>query len=342
MSTTQPINKPAPKAPPPRPGLGKRLRAGLGRAVKGAALGPQRQTVLALTGAVVGLAVAGYGLLHPATREPATVPAGDVALVNGEPILMTDYVSETEQAQGTPFDMISPADKAKGLRDMINQELMVQRALALDLPEQDTNVRSALGDSVTALVDASVGAAAGNTGTLASPPPDTVLKAYFNAHKANYATRGSMTLTDLVLHVGGYENVDQTTAQALADAAQAVYELRSGATQDYVKQHFSFVDSGKVSGEQPDFAARLHLGDKVYQVAQAMTDGQVSDPISDTDGVHVLIMGQRQPPVFYDYDSVKNNVYTDYAADQKAKAKRDNLNFLRRGARILIAPGFRE
>jgi hypothetical protein len=342
MSTTQPINRPAPKGPAQRPRLASRLRKGLGRAAAGLALGPQRRTVLALTGAVIGLAVAGYGLLHPANREPVVVPAGDVALVNGEPILMTDYVSETEQALGTPFDMISPADKAKALRDMVDQELMVQRALALDLPEQDTNVRSALGDSVTALVNASVGGAEGNTGTLASPPPDDLLRAYFNAHKANYATRGAMTLTDLVLHVGGFENVDQTTDQAMADAAQAAYELRSGATLDYVKQHFSFADSGKVTGEQPDFAAHIHLGDKLYAVAQAMTDGQISDPVADTDGVHVMIMDHRQPPVFYDYDSVKNNVYTDYAADQKARAKRDNLNFLRRGAKILVAPGFHE
>ncbi len=346
MSTTQPINRPAPKGPGQRRKLGGRLRAGLGRAAAGLAIGPQRRTVLALTGALIGLAVAGYGLLHPATREAAVVPGGDVALVNGEPILMTDYVSETEQALGTPFDMISPADKAKALRDMIDQELMVQRALALDLPEQDTNVRSALGDSVTALVNASVGGssagAAGNTGTLAAPPPDDVLRAYFNAHKANYATRGAMTLTDLVLHVGGFENADQTTDQAMADASQAAYELRSGAALDFVKQHFSIVDSGKVSGEQPDFAAHIHLGDKLYAAAQAMSDGQVSDPIADADGVHVMIMDHRQPPVFYDYDSVKNNVYTDYATDQKAKAKRDNLNFLRRGAKILVAPGFHE
>jgi hypothetical protein len=342
MSTLQPINKPAPKGSAPRASLVGRLRARLSAAAAGAVLGPQRQTVLALTGALIGLAVAGYGLLHPANRDAVTVPAGDVALVNGEPILMTDYVSETEQALGTPFDMISPAEKAKALRDMIDQELMVQRALALDLPEQDTNVRSALSDSVTALVNASVGGAEGNAGTLASPPPDDVLRAYFNAHKANYATRGSMTLTDLVLHVGGYENVDQTVEQAMADAAQGVYELRSGATLDYVKQHFSFVESGKVTGEEADFAARIHLGDKLYKVAQAMSDGQVSEPVSDTDGVHVLIMDHRQAPVFYDYDGVKNNVYTDYVADQKAKAKRDNLKFLRRGAKILVAAGYRE
>jgi hypothetical protein len=307
---------------------------------RGVVAGPQRTTVLAMVAGVIGLAVAGRALLHPAVKEATSVPPGVVALVNGEPILMTDYVSETEQALGTPFAMITPAEKAKALRDMVDQELLVQRALALDLPEQDTNVRSALGDSVTALITAPIGGA--STNTLASPPSDDQLMAYFNAHKANYATHGSMTLTDIVLHVGGFENVEQTNDQAMADAQQAAYELKSGASLDYIKSHFSFVDSGKVNGEEPDFSARIHLGDKLYNVAQAMNDGAVSDPIVDSDGVHLLIMDHRAPPVFYDYNSVKNNVYTDYSTDQKARAKRDNLTFLRRNAKILIAPGSSE
>ena len=295
---------------------------------------------MAVIAAVIGLAVASQGLLHPTVKEATAVPPGVVALVNGEPILMTDYVSETEQALGTPFDMISPAEKAKALRGMIDQELMVQRALALDLPEQDTNVRSALGDSVTALVTAPIGGA--STGTSAAPPPDDKLRAYFNLHKANYATRGSMNLVDLLLKVGGYENVEQTVDQAMADAKQAAYELKSGANLDYIKSHFSLVDSGKVNGDEADFAARIHLGDKLYNVAETLNDGQVSDPVADTDGVHLLVMVARTAPVFYEYESVKNNVYTDYLTDQKARAKMENLAFLRRNAKILIAPGHSE
>jgi hypothetical protein len=341
MSTAPLVSKPPPVGPKPRPpSLRARATGGLGRFARGLVAGPQRMTILAVFAAIVGLAVAGYGLLQPTVKEAITVPAGVVALVNGEPILMTDYVSETEQALGTPFDMISPAEKAKALRGMVDQELLVQRALALDLPEQDTNVRSALGDSVTALVTAPIGGA--STGSAAAPSDDARLQAYFIAHKANYATRGSMNLIDLVLRVGGYENVEQTVDQALADAKQAAYELKSGANIDYIKSHFSFVDSGKVNGDEADFAARIHLGDKLYKVAETLNDGAISDPVADTDGVHLLVMVARTAPVFYDYASVKNNVYTDYLTDQKARAKAENLVFLRRNAKILIAPGHSE
>ena len=296
----------------------------------GLAIGPARPVVLGLVAATIGLVAAGAGLLHPAHRDLAQVPPGDVALVNQEPVLMSDYISETEQAYGVPFAQTTPAERATVLHRMIDQELMVQRSLALDLPEQDTDVRTALSDGVTALVTAPV---------LSDHPSDDQLRAFYAAHRANYATQGSMQLTDLVLHIGGFENADQSLDQAMADAAQAVYELRSGAGVDFVKQHFAFADTGKVNSEEPDFAARLHLGPKLYAAADKMSDGDVSEPVQDTDGVHVLVMQHRQPPVFTDYDGVRNNVYTDYVAAQKAQAKQENLKFLRRGAQILVAPG---
>ena len=296
----------------------------------GLAHGPGRPVVLALAAAIVGLGAAGVGLLHPARRELAQVPPGDVALVNQEPILMSDFISETEQANGVPFVQTTPAERAAVLHRMIDEELMVQRALALDLPEQDTDVRTALSDGVTALVTAPV---------LSEHPTDDQLRAFYAAHRANYATQGSMQLTDLVLHIGGFENADQSMDQAMADAAQAVYELRSGAGIDFVKQHFAFADTGRVASEEPDFAARLHLGPKLYAAADKLSDGEVSEPVQDADGSHVLVMQHRQPPVFTDYDGVRNNVYTDYVAAQKAQAKQDNLKFLRRGAQILVAPG---
>jgi parvulin-like peptidyl-prolyl isomerase len=118
--------------------------------------------------------------------------------------------------------------------------------------------------------------------------------------------------------------------------------LRSGATVDYVAQHFSMMDSGKVSGDTLDFAAQIHLGPKLFAAAQGMTDGQVSDPIPDKDGVHVLVMHHRVAPVPADFDSVRNNVYSDYLKAEQIRQQQANLNYLRSTAQIIIAPGFGE
>jgi hypothetical protein len=243
---------------------------------------------------------------------------------------MSDFISETESVAGMPFAETTAAQRAQTLHKMIDEELLVQRSLALDLPEQDTDVRTALVDGVVAQV---------NAGVLGAPRSDDELRAYYNAHRASYASTGSMTLTDLVLHIGGFENTDQSIEQALADAKQAVYELRSGASLDYVRQHFGFVDSGKVSGEELDFAAKIHLGPKLYAIAQGLSDGQVSEPVADSDGVHVLVMQHRRPPVFTDFNDVRNNVYVDFITAQEGKAQQENLKFLRSNAQILLAPG---
>jgi hypothetical protein len=221
---------------------------------------PARPAALAIAAAAIGLALAGAGLFRPAAREATRTPPGVVALVNQQPVLMSDFVNEVEQSKGVSFAQASAADRAEVLHRMIDDELIVQRALALDLPEQDTNVRSALNDSVNALTAAPV---------LDTQPSDEELTAFYRAHRANYATQGQMFLTDLVLHVGGFENAAQTVDQAMADAKQAVYELRSGAPADYAKEHFGFVDSGKVAPQEQDFSARLHLGPKLYAVALA-------------------------------------------------------------------------
>ncbi len=291
---------------------------------------PRWREALALAVAIAGLAVAATVLLRPVSHAPTAVPPGDVALVNGQPILMSDFINEVQAIEGMPFAEATAAARAKVLHDMIDEELMVQRGLALDLPEQDTGVRASLVDGVNALVTAPM---------QAQPPTDDQLQAYYGAHRASYATRGSMTLTDLVLTVGGSGSGPQTVDQALADAALAAYELRSGATTEHVNEHFGMADSGKVSGETSDFAARTQLGAKLYAAALGLSDGQVSEPVADADGVHVLVMQHREAPIFTDFNAVRNNVYADYNREQRARVQQANLKALRSKARIVLAPG---
>ncbi len=292
--------------------------------------GPQRPTILLAAACVAGLAIGAAGVVRPARHDLTYVPPGDVALVNQEPILMSDFITETRAIAGVPFEQATPAQRAQVLRQMIDQELEVQRGLAIDLPEQDTDVRTVMVDSVNAQVSAAA---------LANRPTDDELRAFYATHQGRYTTEGTMDLTDLVIHVGGYENAAQTVDQAMADAEQAAYELRSGSPVAAVMQHFGFVDSGNVQGEDPDFAARIHLGPKLYSVASAMSNGQVSEPIADKDGVHVMIMHERDPPIINGFDKVRNNVFSDYVQDQKAKVIRSALALLRRKAQIILAPG---
>jgi PPIC-type PPIASE domain len=297
---------------------------------------PGSQRLLALSGlaALLGLGVAGMTLLSRTPPAGQVVPPGYVALVNGKGILMSDFVSQVQTVDKVGFEAATAEQRSNVLRDMINEELLVQRALVLDLPETTTEVR----DEMVMAVNAQVAQPA-----LAETVSDQQLRAYYEAHKTAFTSGGSMSVTDLVLHVGGYENADQSTAQAQTDATEAAYQLRSGADRRYIIDHFGFVYSGKADGsEQMDFAAKLHLGNRLYEIARTMIDGQVSDPIAEDDGVHLLIMDRRVPDDVADFDSVRSAVYTNYRDEQSRRAAAQHLEALRREARIVLAPGEHE
>jgi len=285
---------------------------------------------LPLLGALVGVALAASSLLRTSSPPASVVPPGYVALVNGEGILASDFVTQTASETGKPFGQSTAAERARVLKEMIDEELLVQRALALDLPETTTEVREIMATAVNNQASAPV---------RALEPTDAELQSFYATHRTDYTTDGSMTLRDLVLHVGGYENADQSTAQAEADAGEAVYQLREGASVDYVMEHFGFVDSGRAEAtELLDFAAKLRLGPKLFGVAAALSDGEISDPVLEADGVHVLIMFRRIHAHVAPFAQVRARVYDASKEAQARRADAANLSLLRRDARILIAP----
>jgi parvulin-like peptidyl-prolyl isomerase len=295
---------------------------------------PQRTLLLPVLAIAGGLVMAGLGLFRSAPKPLLLVPPGYVALVNQKGILLNDFRTQVEVETTKRYADATPAERSRVLREMIDEELLVQRAVALDLPETANEVRANMAVGVNSQVAAPV---------LAYQPTDAELRALYDRSRDKYTQPGSMTVHDLVLRVGGYQNADQTTAQAQADATEAVYQLRSGASLDYVMEHFGFMPSGRTAqGEELDFAAKLHLGDKLYGVASQLHDGEVSDPIVDGNEVHILVMERHQFPKVADFSAVRDKVYTDFRNAATARATYENLNLLRSQASILLAPGLSE
>jgi PPIC-type PPIASE domain len=291
---------------------------------------PNRAVLLPACAAICGALVAGLGLLHRPAGMTA-VPPGYIALVNNKGLLVSDFQALTAGITGKAFESTSAEERRRVLKDMIDEELLVQRGMNLDLPETTTEVRDAMKEAVNAQITAAL---------KAEPPTDPDLKAYYEAHHADYSTPGSMSVRDLVLHVGGYQDVDQSTAQAETDAAEAIYQLRAGAPIDRVAEHFGMADSGRADGgEVSDSAAKLHLGRKLFDAASVLRDGEVSNPLPDSDGVHVLVMQHRDAPRSADFNSVRAQVYRDYLAAESKRAQEESLKVYRREANIILAPG---
>lgn len=280
---------------------------------------PTRSLIIFAIGAVLGLVIAGFGLFTAKGTAVRTVPPEDVALVNQRPILLSDFNAQLEAQYAVPLAQITPAERRATLNDMIREELFVQRGLDLDMPASDPDVRTALVASVEQQVLANV---------TAQKLTQDQLRAYFDAHRDRYATEGVLALHDLV-------------APSLAQAQQAAQALTQGRPLADVISAYGLMEAHDVSGEEFYFAARIHLGEPLFDIAKTLASGHASQPIPRPDGVHLLRVDLNQPPVQQSFDEAAARVQTDYDKDVRAKVAAGELKYLKNKADILIAPAYR-
>lgn len=290
--------------------------------------------VLLASGALMGLAIAGYGLFTAKGTRSRSVPPEAIALVNQRQILRSDFMTQTQTEFTSPFRETSREQREKVLEDMINEELLVQRGLEIDLPSYDPDVRNALVAGVELEVTADV---------LAQQPTSAELRAYYEQHKDKYSTEGVMQLRDLVIKT----DASHPVADARAAALEAVAALRGGQALEAVSKKFKLVDSGRFmdaghvdTGDIFEFAVRAKLDDALYRATLPLKDGQVSDPVPQSDGVHVIAVIKHRFPVPQTFEEASNRVFTDVKNAAQAKVRAANLAYLRSRADILVAPEF--
>lgn len=288
---------------------------------------PTRSLLIFATGAAIGLLVAGFGLFTAKGTAVRVVPPEDVALVNQRPILLSDFNNQLEAQYAIPLGQITPAERRGTLNDMIREELFVQRGLELDMPASDPDTRAALVAAVEQQVLANV---------TAQKLTEAQLRGYYEAHKDQYASEGTLALHDLVVDPRG-----RTADQAVSVANQAAGALSRGQPIAAVMAQYGLKDSGKVSGEEFYFAAKIHLGPALFDVAKALAGHAVSRPSPQPDGVHVIVMDQNRPPVAQSFEEAAARVQLDYDKDLRARMTAGELNYLKGKADILLAPAYR-
>jgi parvulin-like peptidyl-prolyl isomerase len=98
------------------------------------------------------------------------------------------------------------------------------------------------------------------------------------------------------------------------------------------------LDAGHVdTGEIFEFAAKAKLGAEVYAAAATLQGGQISDPIRQSDGVHVVLMLEHRLPVQEDYAAAADKVWTDYKNAAQAQVREAEVRYLRSRADILLS-----
>ena len=293
-----------------------------------ASTNPRRAFTLLGVGAVTGLLIAGFGLFTSKGTTVDFVPPEDVALVNQQPILQVDFDAQLQSVYDLTPDKATEAQKRKVLRDMIREEVYVQRGLELGMPESDPDTRNALVSSVEQQVLADI---------TTDSPSDQKLQAYYDSHRGRYASEGSLTVTDLLAPAigGGFEVAE-------AKAKDAAAALQHGMTINEAIAKFALKDTKKTSGEEFYFAARIHLGPALFAAATQLKSGQASLPVKTEDGYHVLVATQNTPPVAQSFAASREQVLTDYKNDAEAHLQANEEKFLIGRADILVASRYKK
>ncbi len=286
---------------------------------------PTRAMILCAIGAAIGLAIAGVGLFSARGTATRNVPPEDIALVNQRPVLRSDFLTQLESETGTTFERTTREQRLQVLGEMIREELLVQRGLELDFAETDQATRNAL-------------AAAMEQQTLSesvtSQPSEQQLREYYDRNASRYASDGILAVRHLLVPVSA-----GSLQQRMQQARDAVAALRSNAPVEHVIARYGLVEP-RNDGDEFYFAARIHLGDALFARALKLKDGEVMEPLSAADGVHVVEVLKNKVPVPLSFEQAQLRVLTDYKNAQQQRLESAMLQFLRERAKILIAPDY--
>jgi len=270
-----------------------------------------RARLLLGVGVVVGLGLAIAGLLVPdAVTMP---PEGAAAVVNGIPIARADLERALEAVESDRRTASPAGEAARVLDRLIDEELLLQHAMALGLPRSDPRIR---GELVRGVVDVVVAESE------AEAPTDAALEAFYAIDARYFARAGRRRVARYFVRGSGTEQ--------RARAGEIVRALREGRP---------LVDEGDATVPVPDAflpAAKLeqYLGPTLAAAASRLMDGGVSEPILAVGGLHVLQVRGVQPAGAPPFAEIRDVVEAEYRRRRGEEALRTYLRGLRDHATI--------
>jgi len=279
-----------------------------------------------LAGAALGLALSAWGLVG--SRGADHVP-GEGALEEDEAARVGDRairrVDYERVLAGVARDLRAPLDDAgrrRVLERMIDEELLVQQALALGLAAVDRRVR---GELVSSLVDSVVAEAD------AEPPTTAEVEAHYAANRDFFARPGRLRVEALAFGDGGAR-----AGSALERATAARARLVAGENVRTVEATLADPPVAPVPDALlPSAKLRDYLGPAVLEAALALEPGVWSEPIPSTGGLSLVRVREREAADVPPLAEVEALVRRDLVRRRGDDALRRYLDTLRERTPVL-------
>ena len=271
-----------------------------------------RSTVLLAAGALAGLALAAMQLVWRPGAATA-VSSDAVATVNGVAISRADFEQALAGVASDRRAGLHAGDGERVLARLVDEELLLQRALALGLVRREPRVR---GELVRTMIDTVLAQES------SGEPDERQLRQFYDANRAYFERPGRIRLV--------HRAVPGTDAAAREQAVALATMLERGEvpppSTNVVTAPDALLPTGKL--EQ-------YLGPSVLQAALSLPVGGVSQPIASTGGYHVVRVVEREADVAPPYETVRAAVRAEMVRRRGETALREYLQQLRAEADVV-------
>jgi hypothetical protein len=277
---------------------------------------------LLLIGAIAGLGAAAASLLGPSSQA-GRIPDDAVARVN-ETLIRTDeylrLLAAVESDRRTP---LSDEDRARVLDRLIEEELLVQHALALGLARSDRRVRA---DLVSAVLGSLATASDG------VEPDEGEIEAFYAENRGFFAGPGRLWVRQVFVAVDG-----EGDAAARQRASLAAERLRAGESIERVRAELGSPEVAPLPDTPlPPAKLREYLGPTALLAALDLAPGQTSDPIRSAQGYHVLSLVARDPGGAPPLEEIVPQVRAELRRRSDDRLLRERLDQLRAAADVVV------
>ena len=272
------------------------------------------------SGCVLGLALILFGVQTRSATMPTPIPDSVAVMVNGSPISKVALNQMVEKDRASP----SPLGSEEAiLHAMVDEELLIARALELGLLRRTPQVRQHLLSAMGEYIDAS---------TRLSPPQDAELRAYFNQHITRFS--GFISYRVRCVFIRG------NTEAAKENISKAQEDLAAGRSFEEIEKLYGSTPSMRLPHSAlPPAALRMYLGPTAAKIAEDLDPGTWSAPIRVAGGTRIVKLVEIIEPPAPVFEENREKIVDLYSLSRRHEAMKEYLSDLRRQATIRMAPG---